>query len=203
MIRRRIATDIDDFKAPFNHHFLKYWNSQQKTNYSLRDIKNYDYTKIFQSSEALVSTALYDFCLTKEFRSIQPHLPVKKLISSLHEQGHKFFIITSRTNEIAEFTHWWIQHHFTGIFSKEDIYFTNTYTSKGVNNSTKKVDICRKEGIEIIFDDCLDVCLECASAGIWTFMPPRPWNRNIPENPPSHFIPIRTIKEVLSHPLFT
>lgn len=201
IMRKIIATDIDDIKIPFNAHFIKFWNQVYGTTYRLSDITSFRYEEVFKCSTAKALEMIHAFYETPEFKAIAPSLPALHLIHHL-QKNHELVAITSRAENIADFTCWQLAKYFPGIYSSKNIHFTNTYTRTGIDRKITKTDIGKKVGAYALIDDCLDIGLDYASHGRYAFLPEKPWNKhNRPVSQPTFFIPVRTLSEIAKHPL--
>ncbi len=198
----KIATDIDDLKAPFNGVFLPWVNHLKGTSFRMEDMKEFNYQHLLNLPENECMDLIYQFYDSDTFKSIRPYPEVVDLLHDLTNKKHELFCITGRGYEMMNATHAWLAHHFNGLYTQANTHFTNNFPREGFSAKVTKRDLCIKLGIQVLFEDNLQNSIECAEAGVYVFMPDRPWNRAIPVNRPERLIPIKTISEVYHHSLF-
>lgn len=80
-----------------------------------------------------------------------------EIIKKLHDEGHEIYIITARDYEF---------HEDPYKLSKDWLDKNNVYYDKLIVNARNKLEICRKENIELFIDDQLANCTKLSEAGI-------------------------------------
>ena len=80
-----------------------------------------------------------------------------EIIKKLHDEGHEIYIITARDSEF---------HEDPYKLSKDWLDKNNVYYDKLIVNARNKLEICRKENIELFIDDQLANCTKLSEAGI-------------------------------------
>ncbi len=184
--RKIIGFDLDDTVWDFNRPFVSYMNNTNGTNVAYADITSFVFQEIYSLPLEEMKVHFSKFC--RHHHDTVPLNPgVKAAISGLFKE-HSLIGITARSEKVAELTHKHINYLGIGeVFN--DIYFTD---------ERSKVDICRKNGVCLLFEDALHNAKEVAAAGIPVIMPNRPWNQ---EETPTGVIRVNGWKQAYTEAL--
>lgn len=81
----------------------------------------------------------------------------KEIIDKLKEEGNQIYIITARSNKFYKD----VNKYVKDFLDKNNIYYDKIITS-----CSYKVDVCKSENIDIMFDDAIDTCESLVENGI-------------------------------------
>ncbi|TFL03985.1 hypothetical protein BDV98DRAFT_563365 [Pterulicium gracile] len=111
-------------------------------------------------------------------------------VQSLRDAGYRLIVVTARTNDTADESFQWVNHHFPGLF--DSVICTGAFKDKHstgheVVTKLSKAQVCHDLGARLLIDDSSENALQCA-----TFAHPTPvllfgdyqWNqrRSLPED---------------------
>lgn len=169
----KIAVDIDEVLADTLSAYLERYNKLFETKYKREEFYEYRFWKIHGGTRDEAIRHFSDF-MNERGERVLPFHGAFDVLHSL-KNAHEFISITSRPRYFSELTKRWVRENFPEIFS--DIYFTNAYASDG-SAEVRKVVVAQEQKVELLIDDDLGHCVECASAGIHAYIFDAPWNRN-------------------------
>lgn len=115
---------------------------------------------MFNITEEESRQMVEEFYRSPEFVQLQPIRHSQVGIVRLRGQSKKLYAVTGRQDSAREKTELWLDQHFPGMF--DDLIITNSYTEHEI----KKVDVCKSLALNLIIDDNIDTCIECAQSGI-------------------------------------
>ena len=162
----KIGIDIDDTILDWFIDFILF--CKNNFNYSLSSENHIYYLKEDFGSEENFISAIKEYALqerTWKMNFFDDFLEVSNLLFD----NFDVFFITSRVYDdrikTLKFLRDSIKKNFTLIYSKD---FENF--SKG--------EICFKNGVKIMVEDCKKHSIDCAEKGIKVFLIDKPWNQN-------------------------
>lgn len=171
-----IGIDIDNVLADYNGALEKvYAKFTKKHHIKLKD-KNAYFRQMYDWDEKEEQKFYYDN-IEKMIKNLQPQKHCQKIITKLHNDGHKIFIITGRDNKDyvspKEITKAWLENN--NIYY-DKLIFTNAYILED------KAQSCLKNKIDIMIDDSKNVFNECSKLGIRVLLFDTKYNRDILTN---------------------
>jgi len=170
----RIGVDLDEVMADTISAIVHFHNERYGTNLRKDDFRSYHFWEVWGGTRDEAIKKWYEFLETDHFMGISPIKGSFDALRILKENGHEFFVITARQNEMIEETEKWIGKFFPEIFSS--IQFANSYSmvSKGIKKST----LCSQLDINLMIDDDIENAKDVAGSGIKVLLFDRPWNQN-------------------------
>jgi len=169
-----IGIDLDSVIADIMPPLMTFFNLKYKTNYSLKDFKQYDLFPLWKVTYKESLRQFMAFYESEYFIGIKPVVNSVKGIDYLSKR-HQLHVITSRPTTTIEKTTKWINKFFPNKF--KSIYHTNQVSITG--RKMKKSEVCLKLGVDVIFEDHIDYAYDCLSAGVKVYLIDMPWNKNI------------------------
>lgn len=189
--KKKIGIDIDEVLAEFMPELNNFYNSLHRTKFKFEDYKSYDLEKIWGGDRETSVMIVKDFYKSAYFYKIKPAFYSQKALEIL-SKDNELIAITFRPTYLQEATEYWVKKFFPEKIKK--VICTNQYVLSPLKIS--KLDICLKEGIEVIIEDNLQVAVECAGKGIKSFLLDKPWNQN-GSNKISNLIRVKNWKSLL------
>ena len=165
MTKKRIFLDCDDVIADFVPSFLKYYNEKYQTEWTEKDINNYNLYVPMNTTENIIQTQIMQHGLEGKILNLPLVKGVKENIEKLINNGNEIYIITARL--YAFDTVQWLQHH--------QIPFTNMYCTRD------KAPILKMMGADWFVDDNLTHLLSADANGIKSICYAKPWNKQLPK----------------------
>lgn len=166
----KIAVDFDDVLFSTGINFLQ----DYRRRYGVEIFPENYYSKEFFASNKLdqkeMISRILEYYQTKEARKLKPMAETKGVLSELRKE-HELIVLSGRTESLEEATKRMIDENFPGIFSA--LFFTNIHRFNGGKN---KGEFCRELGADLLIDDYIGFCQECAEVGIRSFLFTQPWN---------------------------
>ncbi|KAJ0983745.1 hypothetical protein J5N97_002101 [Dioscorea zingiberensis] len=157
-----VAVDVDEVLGSFLTAMNKFIAHRYFLNHSLADYYVYDFSKIWNCSQAEADIRVHEFFETSYFKmGIHPIPGAQHSLQSLSSFCN-LYVATSRQNAIKDHTLEWIEKHYPGLF--QEVHFGNYFALDG--QSKPKSEICRSLGAQVLIDDNPQYALECAEAGI-------------------------------------
>ncbi len=169
-----IGIDVDDVLADFMNSMIKYHNDRYNTDYSREDFKTYNLWETIGGNEEDTVKKIYDFYHTSHFDNIPPTEGSQDAVKELNK-NNVLRVITSRPYDLHDQTLKWLDRYFLGKF--EEAHFTNEWAG-GIGKPTRKRDMCKEHGIDILIEDSLAYANECASDRTRVYLMNRPWNQS-------------------------
>jgi len=174
-MKKKIAIDIDDVLLDFVNPFLTFWNHKYGTSFKKGDIFSFDLEKPLSVSKEEKNKSMEEFYNSSLFVNLPPILGARESLNFLN-YNYENDILTSRqpyscNGRMGEFTENSLENFFTGNYFK--IFYSKNHEIQGES----KADICRREGISFLIEDCLFYALECNRKGIPVFLMNNPWNQ--------------------------
>ncbi len=169
----KIGIDLDEVLVNTFGSFLNYYNSKHKTNFQIQDVHSYHLWEIFGCSRGQVIMSMYQFQNTDLFANLPPAEQAEFSIAQLSRKN-EFYVLTSRPEICRGQTETWIAKHFPLLL--QNLYFTSDFHP---NNSKPKSGLCLDLRIELMLEDAPRYALECAEAGVKTFLFDKPWNQEV------------------------
>ncbi len=171
----KIGIDIDEVLARFLPAIIRYHNETYNTSLKKEDFKTYNLWESWGGTREESIGKINDFFKTDYFRKIKPISGAQEATRVLKD-NNDLSIITSRKDEIAKETNYWVDKHFPNIFS--GVHFAGHYFSNGKNSRTKG-QICNSLDVDILIEDNFEYALECISPKRKVLLFDYPWNREI------------------------
>lgn len=165
----KIGVDLDDVLVDYIGGFSDFYNKRYKTNFSTGDFKSHNIWETIGGSKLRAVFLVNLFYYSKLFDEINLIDGARKAIKELSE-NNDLFILTARFRHFKKKTEKFIERNFdAGI---EKVFYTGFY------NPTGKLDLCKREGIDLLIEDNEHYASSCAGEGINVFLFDRPWNQN-------------------------
>lgn len=173
MTRKVVAIDIDDTLLEHFRVLMDWYNSRYGTHLTLTDYHSDDVSAwgVRRGEDAI--RRVHQFFDSPEHIAAEPFPDAQRALAEI-ARNHDLVIVTARDTIQEEFTHTWLERHFSGLY--REVHFTATYSLEGKSRS--KLDVCQKIGVDYIIDDKLDTCMEMHQAGITAILFGNyPWNQ--------------------------
>ena len=161
----RIGFDIDGVLRNLVKTVLNKVNKQYKTNFKEKEVTMWDFDSEL-IAKAIPHFNLYDFIDDNPeiLTCAKQYNTGRELFSSVYQfaciNRHKIILVSDQPIRWRRKTIQWLLNH---SYCEHSIIFT---TEKHTWN------------LDVIFDDKIETCIECAGNRILTFLFPQPWNRN-------------------------
>lgn len=167
--------DLDEVLAETIDEVLKYHNySINNMSITKNDISDYYLSNInkYNINRQQAINFFSEILTTSARENILPVQWAKEKLETLHKQWWKINIVTARREEIADYTHKWLDKYYPNLI--DNILFANHFSDKEVPKS----NLCLQKGIDYMIEDNLDFALELAQFGIKVYLLDKPWNRH-------------------------
>ncbi len=176
--KRKIGIDVDEVLAELMKELNTFYNNSYRTNFKFEDYKSYKLEETWGVAKEKADKIVNDFFYSEYYKQVRP-IPGSQRGVAFLSNKNELSIITSRPICLREDTYKWVNNHFPKIFS--EFHFTGERVKN--NKGTRKADICRELGVDILIEDCLEKSIDCASNGTKIFLFDRPWNQynNLPK----------------------
>lgn len=161
----RIAVDVDDVLAEHAAGFIEFSNKQWGTNLTVDDYDEH-WTKMWQIDNLELerrSKEFHDSAIIRAYGHIGGASDALRSIA----QNHQLMIATSRRLQMQGDTIAWIEEHFPGIFTSEEVYFAGIWDKEITEHSIQgtKADLINQIEADVLVDDQLKHCLAVAESG--------------------------------------
>lgn len=172
---KKIGIDIDEILANTLESILVYYNEIHKTSYKREDFATYNYWETWGGTKDEAIAFVRSFFETENLYKIPPISGAYEELLKLKNLGYKFFAVTGRSSKYEIQTLEWISKYYPNIFL--GTYFTHYLNVDCA--TTKKSDICKQLGIDILVEDDEYHISDCANAGIKVIFLDCPWNKKV------------------------
>ncbi len=174
----RIAIDIDDVLARFNHHFLAFLEERYGLQVRYEDLFSFHYEDSLGLDSTEVWARLEAFFGDASFHEIAPVLGAVEAVEALRGE-HELFVLTSRHDALIEATLQFLERHFSKFYC--EVIFTGQ-VGGGSHRKFRatKATACVERNIQCLIEDHIDYARDCAAVGVQVFLMDTPWNRNEP-----------------------
>ncbi len=164
---------MDDVHCEMVRALLKFYNQKYQKQVLFEDIKSYNLWEsgVGETREEAVKI-VREFYSSPDFEKIRWMNGAASALKQLAFVGD-ILIITSRAQETETRTRNFYSVKLPRIHF--DFYFSDGFFN---TKKTSKAEICRKKGIELMFEDNAQTAFECAEAGALTFLFKKSWNRD-------------------------
>ncbi len=165
MRQLKIAIDVDDVLAEHAAGFVEFSNQHWGTSLTVDDYDDH-WAKMWQiDDEELVrrSREFIDSSIIASYGHIRgAHQVLTKLA-----KNHNLIVVTSRRLQMKNDTMMWIEQHFPGIFSSQEVYFSSIWdgSSKRQAHTLTKTELVSSLEADVLIDDQLKHCLAVADSG--------------------------------------
>jgi uncharacterized protein len=166
-----IAVDVDDVSLDFVPSFLKFYNNKYGTDFTKREVTNYNLAKVFGITSEKLFKLLSEFHESEYFDGIEPVDMAREALSILSRERKNVFV-TSRSEEIKSKTDLSLKRHFKESYS--GIFYSGRFNGLGKT----KAEICKEIGASRLIEDCLSYAIDCSENGIPVLLFDQPWNQN-------------------------
>jgi uncharacterized HAD superfamily protein len=167
-MKNKIAVDIDDVLLSFTKSFLYFCNFNYGTSFKEEDIFSYHLEESLKISNKEKDRWMSEFYSSNSFREIKPVKGAQEGLIKLNE-NNEIIIVTSRPSYLKLETEHSMAKHFGNLFS---IIF-HSENGSGVT----KAEICEREGVSFLMEDCWDYAMGCNKRRIPVFLFDKPWNQ--------------------------
>ena len=191
MIKIATALDCDDTLFPFYGPFLEFFNKRNGTSFTLQDLTHYSLGKSMKITEDKATEEVHNFYNSSELLKLKPNDKAVDACRMLVNIGEKPIVVTSRPEVAREVTKKQLDNHFYSVLSS--VLFASNYSRSG-EQSLKKIDLCRSQGINTLVEDAGHIARDCANAGIRVFLFNKPWNQY---EMPSSVIRVNNWQEII------
>ncbi len=176
----KIGIDLDSVLAEILTPLNDFYNHRFGTNYQLSEYVNFSLSKVWGCTSEKAIEAVFEFYHSPYMKAIPVVAGAVEAVDYLRKK-HELIVITSRSEEISEITHQWINQYFPNRFA--EVVLTNQFSRPGIEFKTKG-EVGKEIGIEAMIDDNLDNLLDCAKHGINGYLFEAGWNRyqTVPES---------------------
>jgi len=173
-----IGVDLDDVLAESFSAMDKFHNKKYGTDLRKEDHFTFDLTKVWKATKEECQKRMTEFNDSAYNENIEPIIAAQNGIKELAKK-HKIIVITSRMESFKDKTEKWLKKHYPD--QNFDVHHANHYY--GLNKHTKS-HFCKKLGVSVLIDDCLEYAIECAEENIKVLLLDNPWNQTdeLPEN---------------------
>lgn len=185
-----LAIDNDDVLFDFNGALARHHNAQFGTTVQHDTIRSWELHDVYGCTAAEMITRIREFLLHPE----TDIPPVEGAVEAVRQLSgwYELIVITARTELFREVTQRSIDRHYPGRF--QHLYHTGHNTDG--SPSHPKSAICLETASVALVDDGIHNAEEAAAAGIRSYMPDKPWNR---EYTPRGVIRVHNWNELLAH----
>jgi uncharacterized protein len=170
----KIAVDIDGVLRDTMSGFWKYYNKRNSINYDVNKQSEYKINKILGISLDEACKLLDEYCLSEDFKMVNPIDGSKEAILLLRE-SHELFAITASPSWMEEMTWEFFEKHFADSFSQL-IFSGEFYPGQTLKSKDK---ICEDLGIGMIVEDNADHSESYANNGLRVLLLDQPWNQEV------------------------
>lgn len=184
----KIGVDLDDVLIDYMGGFCNFYNRKYGTNFSIEDFKSHNIWETIGGSKLRAVLLVNFFYYSKLFDEIKLMDGAREAIKKLSEDND-LPIVTARFKHFRKKTKRFIKKIFDGGIEK--VFYTGFY------NPTGKLDLCKKEGIDLLIEDNPHYAMSCADEGINVFLFDRPWNRDFNEQEYENITRVKTWNEIL------
>lgn len=187
--KKRIGIDIDDVICEFVKPYLEFHNKKFKTFFEFENLNSNFFWEDLGHTRETIAEHFDDF--QSNFTSLLDLPLVEDAITSINNlsKNNEIFIITARPEEIMFET----EQFLRTFLPKVDFKLIHSGDVHGKNKS--KADICNDLNIDIMIEDGLSFCLNCARKGVKAFLFDRPWNQS--DELPQNVIRVKNWKEIM------
>jgi len=168
----RVVVDKDDCLFPFIEPFLNFYNRQNKTMFSLEDMKSYRFPEVFGITFEDAVNSVNRFYSTKYFKNINSIRGAYEVILKIKEEND-LFVVTSRPKWVSEISESWLSTHFPNCFNA--VHFVETYTK----NARKKSEVALGLEATLAIEDSDTHAIDLADNDVRVLMPRYPWNTSV------------------------
>lgn len=175
-----VGFDMDDTLVQFVDPFLRRYNGLRGTRFRVEDITDYHFHLALGITLEQAILEVDDYYQSPEFSQA---LPVDGVIECLryHSQNSaRFHVVSARPERMQEKT----EQQLAGFAL--DVRFAGVHlTGQWASNGTSlvapisKLDVCRRNKIEVLYEDSAKHAVECASYCGRVFLIDMPWNRGV------------------------
>lgn len=159
-----IAIDVDDVLAENAAGFVRFSNEQWGTRLTVEDYDEH-WADMWQVDTDEVEKRAQAFHGSSAMRGYG-HVGGAHEALRLLADGHRLVVATSRRLQMQDDTLAWINEHFPGIFSSEEVYFAGIWDDIDSQSHLKtKADLVNQINADILIDDQLKHCLSVAESG--------------------------------------
>lgn len=162
--RLTIAVDIDDVLARQVEGLVAFSNQRWGTALTVDDYDE-DWGVMWGvdlEERTRRAAEFHNLPISRSYGCVEGAYEVLQRLSSQHH----LIIATSRRLQMKADTFEWLDDHFPGIFSRDDIYFTGIWDSASEHSAAKtKGELIEKIGADVLIDDQLKHCLAVAETG--------------------------------------
>lgn len=165
MRQLKIAIDVDDVLAEHAAGFVKFSNQRWGTSLTVDDYDEH-WAKMWQVDEEELIRRSHEFTDSSIVASYG-HIGGAHQVLTRLAKDHKLVIATSRRLKAQTDTLLWIEQHFPGIFTAEEVYFSGIWDDN-VDRKTHmltKAELIDSIGADVLIDDQLKHCQAVADAG--------------------------------------
>ncbi len=189
MEKKRIGVDLDDVLLDFNTSLAFFHNEKYGTSYTRDEIVSFDLGHTWNVPPAEVRRRVFEFFESDTHAHANPVPGAQVAIAKIAEM-HEIFIVTAKSDALAEITNRWLLEHYGDVFA--GVHFTNQFQGTAVKT---KADVCEELGVALFVDDHIGNLHEIAEKNIATYLFDTPWNRH--EATPPHIERVHSWDEVL------
>lgn len=162
--RLTIAVDIDDVLARQVEGLVAFSNQRWGTALTVDDYDE-DWGVMWGvnlEERTRRAAEFHNLPISRSYGCVEGAYEVLQRLS----RQHHLIIVTSRRLQMKADTFEWLDDHFPGIFSRDDIHFTGIWDNATEHSAAKtKGELIEKIGADVLIDDQLKHCLAVAETG--------------------------------------
>lgn len=171
-----IAADIDDVILDFVLAMVDHNSSNFGTQLTKEQHYSFSFKDVWRVELEEADRRLISFFKSKDFLNIQPRLDALTGIEALKVDGHHLYAVSSRHDDIREYTFEWLEKYFPLVFT--EIHFSsNVHTSRASGKS--KQEILIKIGADIFIEDNLAYAVSACKVVKKVILFNHPWNKSL------------------------
>lgn len=175
-----IAVDLDDVLGDENGAMRQFINQQYGFDHTIEDYTieatYFGYWEQVWGVDSEEGSRRYEAFVASAYkRERLPVLPGAIKALNILEKKYQLVVITSRREDMVEYTHDWLTSHFPDMFS--DVHFTHAWDE--MTEKATKAKICDEIGASYLIDDNLEHCALAAGVGVEALLfGEYGWNKN-------------------------
>jgi uncharacterized protein len=172
-----IGLDVDEVLCDIMTRVIQRHNEvyDDEKKYVKEDFHSYNWWEAWGGTREDSMKELYEFMASDYAEDVPVVKWSREGVERISEKNY-LIGVTARLLDFRKETEKWLEKNF-GEWIKE-IYFCGDFEKK--QGLSRKSEIVRKRGIELIVEDNFDYAAECAKVGVRVFLFNAPWNQALP-----------------------
>jgi len=167
-----IGIDLDDVIVDFFPSFLIFYNQKYRKKFELADLTRYHIWEVGIGRDMEEAIVLVDeFFYSEDFINMPLVTGAQAGVEELSKRYGGLVLVTSRPMRWRERTQSFIEHAFPKV--PIEVNYSSGLHRQGIS----KGQICKRGGVDVFVEDCLEYAEECAANRIRTLLLDKPWNQ--------------------------